>query len=205
MYSGFYKELEALRAAGLSDADFGFLENVSVGDWYNLYDFLHGHCDQFAVALSEHFGYDIEWVEDKDRNFLIHAYCVKELGNGEKAYIDARGITTDAVAFFDEFADWCDYDEESGLLYGPRSECKIFLQSNLMDLRESGERNCSQDKDLHHFLKDNCSYYDVNVFEREICDLLGDVNDVVDKAVAKCEELNKNVEGKRNIHFEKGE
>ena len=162
---GFYRELEELRADGMPDADFGFLENVPVGDAYWLYDFLHGCCDQFAAALSDFFGYTIEYVLDNDGN-LIHAYCVYDLADGETAYIDARGITVDAELFFDEFADWCDFHK--GKIWDAEGECPIYRHKDTREMYSDKNREMNQDKELYQFLKDYASYYDVKIFERSL-------------------------------------
>ena len=158
---GFYRELEEMRADGMEEADVGFLENVSVGDAYHLYDFLHGCCDQFAAALSDYFGYEIEYVVGNDGN-LIHAYCVKEMKDGTVCYIDARGITTDAEAFFDEFVDWCSY--RKGEIFDLEGECLVRRFKDVNEMHASGY---VRDEDLYQFLKDNRSYYDVNAVERK--------------------------------------
>ena len=166
MYNGFFKELDELRADGLPDSDFGFLENVPIGDSYNLYDFLHGHCDQFAAALSDYYGYEIEYVLDNSDN-LVHAYCVAVVGP-YVAYIDARGITTNAELFFEEFADWCTYDK--GGLYDLNGECRVIRHKDTREMYSDDSRELNQDKDLVRFFKDNGSYYNVKVFERELID-----------------------------------
>lgn len=171
MLWGFYKELEDMHRDGPSEADFGFLENVPVGEAYNLYDFLHGCCDQFAAALSDFFGYPIEYVLGND-GVLIHAYCVKELADGETAYVDVRGITTDAVEFFDEFRDWCDYDEDSGCLYDLEGECQVMRQKNTKEMYSDENRELNQDKDLYEFLRENRAYYDVEAFERSFRNMI---------------------------------
>lgn len=108
---GFYKELETLKSEiGFPDADFSFLEN----EIYNPYQFLHGNCHEFAMALSKSYGYKIEVIKDADRH-LIHAYCITQY-HGLKAYVDVRGITTDEKLFFDEFADWVDYNSDGTFL-----------------------------------------------------------------------------------------
>ena len=201
MFAGFYRELEELRADGAHDVDFGFLENVPVGDSYYLYDFLHGCCDQFAVALSDFWGYEIEYVVGNDDN-LIHAYCIQELASGEIVYIDARGITTDAELFFDEFADWCKY--RRGELWDLEGKCQVYRHKDSREMYGDDGREPNQDEDLHQFLKDNCSYYDVKAFERERV-MIGNVNRLIENVVSKCENLNKDVVNTRIIHFEKGE
>lgn len=107
MTIGFYQELRDLRAE-YPEADFAFMENIE----YNPYQFLHGYCDQFAMVLSQKFGYEIELVRNDDS--LIHAYCTVNF-QGKKAYIDVRGITTVKRLFFDEFADWLTMEKDGSL------------------------------------------------------------------------------------------
>lgn len=164
--NGFYKELEELRTQGLTEASFGFLENTVIGDYFNLYDFLHGHCDEFAAALSDYYGYPVEYILDTS-HVLVHAYCTAEVA-GVKAYIDARGITTDPVLFFDEFADFCTYEKDIGRFYDLKGECQLLRHKNTREMYNDENRNLNQDKDLVAFFKDNNSYYDVKLFEKEI-------------------------------------
>lgn len=190
MYNGFYKELDEIKADGVPEANFGFLENVAVGDSYNLYDFLHGHCDQFAAALSDYYGYEIEYVVS-NVDVLIHAYCVDNI-EGVKAYIDARGITTNAEMFFDEFADWCEYDADTGELYDSVGECQIARFKDTREMYSDDSRELNQDKDLVEVFKNYNSYYDVKVFERalkqveDVDMLIGDAkNRVCDNPVSR--------------------
>lgn len=96
--------------------EFGFLENIFVFDddektckipeskrLLSMADFLHGYCSIFARRLHMEYGYQVENLYDSEGN-LIHSYC----RTGDGRYVDIRGITSDGVAFFDEFADWLD-------------------------------------------------------------------------------------------------
>ena len=199
MRSGFYKELEDFFSDG-TDADFGFLENVPVGECYILYDFLHGLCDQFAAALSDFYGYEIEYIIDSCE-LLVHAYCVTDIG-GDKAYIDVRGITTDAELFFEEFEDFCTYDEDNGCFFDLSGECNVFRHKNTCEMFQDEDRELNQDKDLVKFFKDNNSYYDVNVFEREMKQV-----DCVDKLISiatkTCEDVNSGCISKNDVEIEK--
>lgn len=165
MYNGFYRELDEMHSEALQNADFGFLENVTVGEWFNLYDFLHGHCDEFAAALSDFYGYSIEYVLN-NANVLVHAYCVSVV-NGQKTYIDARGITTDAELFFAEFADFCTFHKETGGLYDLTGECPVASYKSTYEMYNDDNRIPNQDKDLVQFFKDNNSYYDIKLFAKE--------------------------------------
>ena len=76
------------------------------------FTFLHGKCDEFAVALAKKMGYKVGIVyefDDYPGTFaqLIHAYCVKE--DDSKEYnIDIRGICPNhcEIASDNEF-DYC--------------------------------------------------------------------------------------------------
>lgn len=165
MYNGYYLELEEIQKEH-SDASYGFLENTEVGDYYSLYDFLHGHCDEFAAALSDYYGYAVEYILDSS-NVLVHAYCVTEVG-GDRAYIDVRGITTDSELFFKEFEDFCTYDKDNDCFFDLSGECKVFGHKNTCEMYGDEDRVPNQDKDLVEFFKRNNSYYDVKVFKREM-------------------------------------
>ena len=103
MHTGYYLDLINLRK-DCPEADFGYLENEFAGTSISAATFLHGYCDSFACELSRAFGYGIEEIRDYE-NHLIHAYCVVDTG-ASRAYIDIRGITTNAEAFFAEFEDY---------------------------------------------------------------------------------------------------
>ena len=100
MHTGFYLELDQCRKKD-PEADFDFLEEEYAGTSINALTFLHGYCNSFACELSKIYGYRIEEIRNYD-NMLVHAYCIGNL-NGKVAYIDIRGITTDAEEFFEEF------------------------------------------------------------------------------------------------------
>lgn len=197
-YNGFYKELDELREQGLKDSDFGFLENISVGEYFYLYDFLHGHCDEFAAALSDYYGYPIEYILD-NADILVHAYCVTEI-NGAKAYVDARGITTNAKLFFDEFADFCTYKD--GTFYDLKGECRVLSHKNTCEMYNDDKREPNQDKDLVEFFKDNNSYYDIKVFEREQ-NQFGNVDNLINSAASKCEKVNNDTSAIKDLDVEK--
>lgn len=71
-------------------------------------DFLHGHCNVFAMGLHKKFGYPIEAIM-LGKN-LVHAYCTAVV-DGEYVFIDSRGCTTDYEMFVDEFLDYIELDE----------------------------------------------------------------------------------------------
>ena len=107
MQTGFWDDFEQLKI----DSDFvdweylrGQKDNV-VGQWrFSPYDYLNGFCDAFAQALNERFGYDLEYIIERQYlaqnapTRLIHAYCIKDVGD-QVVYVDVRGQQTD----FDQF------------------------------------------------------------------------------------------------------
>ena len=196
-FNGFYAELESLQKE-LPDASFGFLENTDVGDYYSLYDFLHGHCDEFAAALSDYYGYEIEYIIDSC-NTLVHAYCVTEVG-GDKAYIDVRGITTDADLFFEEFEAFCTYDKDNGCFYDLSGECRVMSHKDTREMYGDDFRELNQDKDLVQFFKENNSYYSVDVFKRELKQV-DNVDDLLASATERSE-VNADVVGKNEPEIE---
>lgn len=120
--NGYYEELRILlEEDGQEDATFEFMENEVYDTPNSAYDYLHGLCPDFAIALADEFGYKIETIHDSNGN-LIHAYCISEYA-GKKAYIDIRGITTNPNLFYEDFEDWLTY--ENGVLYAFEGELKV--------------------------------------------------------------------------------
>lgn len=97
--------------------------------------FLHGVCGIFALALHDWFGYGIEHVvapmepegefEEEEDNApvttLVHIYC-----GSEGMLYDVRGGTSDESAFFEEFSDWIDGDEDYFAF--DSKECRQFVR-----------------------------------------------------------------------------
>ena len=78
IHNGFYLTHDRLHAESPSEQiDFDFLENIPVkqDDTLNLYSFLHGYCDVFALYLHQRYEYPIEAVFSDDGE-LVHCYCV---------------------------------------------------------------------------------------------------------------------------------
>lgn len=123
--NGYYEELRILREEDMQeDATFGFMENEIYDTPNSAYDYLHGMCHDFAVALADEFGYKIETIHDDDGR-LIHAYCISEYA-GKKAYVDIRGITTNPKLFFEEFEDWLDYADGQFITLGGQAKVEVF-------------------------------------------------------------------------------
>lgn len=170
MNHGFYCELEKIRSND-PHADFSFLEHVKVTDDRDAYEFLHGFCDDFAAVLSEVFGYEIETVRHWEVpgliGSLVHAYCIAEL-HGETAYIDIRGITTDAELFFEEFEDEVTYDSGDDALFdleGPAVVEFWDCKDALFEGRYQGWSN----EEIKVFILENEAFFNVAHWERENC------------------------------------
>lgn len=121
MHFGFYEELDDLRVDD-SDADFGFLENISNNEYIEFvlafgetkkyllsaYDFLHGYCDIFAKRIHDQFSLPMYAIYSESGD-MVHCFC-KINADGRDYYIDVRGITDDYTEFISEFEDWIDID-----------------------------------------------------------------------------------------------
>lgn len=167
MKKGFYEELDELRKED-EEACFGFLENEQVTDGVYAYQFLHGDCPDFAAMLNGVYGYPIECVrypdEDNVGGKLIHAYCVANF-NGEKAYIDVRGMTTDPVLFYEEFENELTYFPKDGTMYctddeGYEVPVKLEIWEN-KDVLFDGDYEGWTDEEIKRFILDYADYYDV--------------------------------------------
>lgn len=87
-------------------------------DGLNAVDFLHGHCDVFALALHDLYGYPIGMKIDDDAcaedpsdadaamGYMTHVYCITTFPDGTEAFCDIRGMTPDAAWFFEPFEDF---------------------------------------------------------------------------------------------------
>lgn len=101
---------------------YDFLESIVANNkTICAFDFLHGKCEKFALALNEIFGYKIIlWTNydyDLKTNVLIHAFNVFE-HNGKTYYADIRGVTddlneiTNGYDYSQELIEPCCYDNE---------------------------------------------------------------------------------------------
>lgn len=164
MKNGFYLELDELKKYD-NEVNFDFLENIMVintpEEASNAFNFLHGCCDEFAVHLSNVYGYQIESVRDEDEK-LVHSYCIDMIGD-KKVYIDIRGITTDAELFFDEFSDWITYYD--GMLYHTYDLATIEVAKNKEELFD-GDYNMEDSKNIEQFIIENDSYYNIGKFKK---------------------------------------
>lgn len=98
MENGFYKIRKAcIDETGEKDVDWEALESEQINCGkallpFNLNDFLHGYCTEFAACLHNTFGYDMYQIKDENTKALIHAFCMANV-NGRRCFIDIRGIT----------------------------------------------------------------------------------------------------------------
>ena len=107
--SGFYKEANRCKRKGKFE-DYGFLEKIDIGgELFDLNQFLHGYCDEFAYYNALNYHYDIvvwyEWCEETEQFSLIHAFN-RFLYRGKEYYVDVRGVTTDLTLIQEEFEDF---------------------------------------------------------------------------------------------------
>ncbi len=168
MKQGFYDELDELRKED-SDACFRFLENIVVSADQNAFDYLHGLCPDFAAMLSDIYGYAIEtvrhWEEEGCYGRLVHAYCVTEI-QGETAYVDVRGITTDPVLFFEEFENEITYDPRDDELWDLEGPATVEWWEN-KDALFDGDFEGWTDEYIKAFILMNANCYDVAKLDRK--------------------------------------
>lgn len=136
----FWDECEDVEALDDRDKeyDFGQLENVCVeSDIFDLFKYLHGFCDDFALFFS--CKYDIEicllegYDEETNQKYLIHAFNCFEC-NGAECYMDIRGITDDIERILLDFDD--EVDEivfKTKLSY---KECIKYLSCNKLEYED---------------------------------------------------------------------
>lgn len=166
--NGFYVELDELQKKD-QDANFGFLGNTDVTSESNAYNFLHGCCDEFAAMLSYLYGYNIEAVRNGVGR-LIHAYCISEV-NGEKAYIDIRGITTDAALFFDEFKNELYFSPDGDIYVEDEDGYDVVAGREIWPNNDElfdGDYEGWVDNEIVTFIKVNSRYYDLNLFKENL-------------------------------------
>lgn len=196
MQNGFYNELDKLKKEDV-EADFGFLENISVSDEDNAFNFLHGDCGLFAAMLSDIYGYEIECIretqDDDSPGKLIHAFCVTTLNN-KKAYIDVRGITTDSDIFYKEFENQITYLKDSNAFLfiddeGYEKEA-IVEHFKCKDELFGGDLEGWSDDDIKRFIYDYRDYYNIN----KVRSLF---QESIDSVIKTCSEMSKNV--KRDV------
>lgn len=165
--NGFYKELDEIREDD-PEATFGFLEVVCNMGRFQAFDFLHGYCLDFALMLSDELGYKIEDIRSPE-GFLIHAYCVAE-AEGEKLYIDVRGVTNDPELFFGEFEDEVDFADGEFWCQEDQARIEVFDDSEAY-LKAYPEKELFLDY-AKGVMEWNRDYYDVT--DDEVVQMLRD-------------------------------
>lgn len=193
MQNGFYNELDELKNED-NEANFGFLENLTVSDEDNAFNFLHGDCGLFAAMLSDVYGYEIECIrETQDDDFpgkLIHAYCVTTLNN-EKAYIDVRGITTDSEVFYEEFENQMTYLKETNTFlfvdYEGYEKEAIVEHFKCKDELFDGDLEGWVDEDIKKFICNYRDYYDAE----KVRSLLPE-RESLDNIIKNCSDMSRN-------------
>lgn len=107
-YKGFYQDYFDLKDCYNNEEDFEgfyFMENICESfdsddlNPIDLWKYIHGYCDEFAMMLSKLYGYEIKLAFEGDGfHTLIHAWC-----QVDEYFIDVRGITNDSDLFFSEY------------------------------------------------------------------------------------------------------
>lgn len=114
-YIGFYEELQKLQHDYPDDGyeDFEFLnDEIHIDNKkINIYDYLHGLCDYFAISLIKQFNYEMQAIYNEN-NELVHAYCTHKNKQNDMYFIDVRGCTTDFQTFISEFEDFITISED---------------------------------------------------------------------------------------------
>ena len=84
-YKGFYENYFKQNQVEQAINRFSFMKRVTEAfessdlNPINLWKYIHGYCDEFAMMLSELYGYEIELAFKGNRfNFLVHAWCDKD-------------------------------------------------------------------------------------------------------------------------------
>lgn len=78
--------------------------SVSVGS------FLQGFCVNLAKEFNRKYGLPIAVLTDETGE-LVHAYNYRELPNGARLYLDARGVTNNRELFLEPFQTHKELDE----------------------------------------------------------------------------------------------
>ena len=142
IYTNYYEELISLNLDESEPiTDFNFMEGSPIfgpngSNWQqpknlNPYDFLHGYCHIFALALHNQFHYPI-YVIKNSNNEIVHFYC-KDIFKDKPIYIDVRGITNDFDTFANEFEDFINKQD-------------MLLHSTLANIQEI-ENSIKHDKE----------------------------------------------------------
>ena len=182
-HNGFYKELDILIQED-EESSFEFLANVFVEPEYyssdkskdfSAFEFLHGYCFDFAIKLSESYGYPIETVKlynvdtKEYLQGLVHSYCTYIDNTGIKYYIDIRGITTNPEEFWWDFEDEITHIGDGEVAFMSfRNENIIAIQSEYKNSSEYFKKNKNDTvdftKESEFFINNYKNYYDIQHF-----------------------------------------
>ena len=104
--SGFFKEA-MLRRTQQPTMTYDFLKTILIEDeWFDLYQFLHGYCDEFAYYQAMKQGYSmVVWYQLNEITQcfeLIHVFNQFER-DGVTHYMDIRGVTTEINQILEDF------------------------------------------------------------------------------------------------------
>lgn len=128
-YSGFFEDANCYKLNQEFEG-YGFLENVDVeGESFDLNQFLHGYCDEFAYFQAMKHAYNIvvwyEVNEETQQFSLIHAFNHFN-EDGVDYYLDVRGITSDLASIQEEFED---YEYEQVAIFSDTNQFIKFMES----------------------------------------------------------------------------
>ena len=166
MMTGYYLKQ---KEHGKNITDFEFMNEIKdplFCDNYpeSPYDYLHGRCDSFALALSQIYNYETYAIyeqhsiedEGEANNSLVHVFCIVNSENDYKYYIDIRGITNDFDIFIGEFDDWII----------DREEAKMSIKKWNPD--NSILENDSLIKQAKRLIKRNNNYYNISIYQENV-------------------------------------
>lgn len=153
-YKGFYEDYFNLKETQDEDdfESFLFMENICESfdsddlSSVDLYKYIHGYCDEFAMMLSKLYRYEIKMAFCGE--VLIHAWCQKG-----KYFIDARGITDDEKLFFSE------YNMKNTTIYTVANVEEFLQFAREMLERQNAKFDIVYEKELKKFENDSYMKY----------------------------------------------
>ena len=136
-----------------SEDDEEILEDILIGtDGMNAMCYLHGFCNDIAMYLSKRFNYEvvmvIEYDDEIEKDALVHAFNTVEK-DGERYYIDIRGITTNEDEIMQSFDLWDKPD-----LYG-------WTYEQAKQTFKEMKIPCVQTIELEQYISENIDMYSV--------------------------------------------
>ena len=162
--NGYYEKLRILQEKEGGGANLQIVMENEFSEkkpWLDAYNLLRSYAPDFAIALHDFLGYNIEVVNALDGR-LIHAYCVSEYA-GKKVYIDVRGITTNPELFYEEFEyatpehalyykDGVLYDEQNNVL-------KTVVFDDARDYMDKYDQQSNDPWDAIPFFEEHEQFY----------------------------------------------